>query len=103
MGDAVAENGGRIDAVYHCPHGVGCRCRKPEVGMFEDAAHDFGLRLGDTAVVGDSHIDMLAAQRIGALRVLVGGREAAVERDAGEVDYAALDLADAACWLLREA
>jgi D-glycero-D-manno-heptose 1,7-bisphosphate phosphatase len=103
MGDAVAESGGRIDAVYYCPHGVGCRCRKPEVGMFEDAARDFGLRLGDTAVIGDSHTDMLAAERIGAVRVLVGDRDPAVTIDAGDLDYAAGDLAAAARWLLGAA
>jgi len=94
MGQAVRGAGGRIDAIYHCPHDVGCRCRKPETGMFEDAARDLGLRLGDTAVVGDSPSDMLAASRVGALAVLIGAGPA------GDADYVAHDLADAACWLL---
>jgi histidinol-phosphate phosphatase family protein len=92
----VTASGGRIDAIYHCPHDVGCRCRKPEVGMFERAAADLGLRLEDSAVVGDSPSDMLAAARIGAIRVSVG------ERARQDADYAAADLADAAGWLLGD-
>jgi D-glycero-D-manno-heptose 1,7-bisphosphate phosphatase len=90
----VTAAAGRIDAIYHCPHDVGCRCRKPEVGMFERAASELGLRLDASAVVGDSPSDMLAAVRIGAVRVLVG------EREGQEADYVAADLADAARWLL---
>jgi histidinol-phosphate phosphatase family protein len=94
MRSAVKHAGGRIDAVYHCPHDGGCGCRKPDVGMFEQASHEFGLRLDRTAVVGDSPSDMLAAARIGATQVLVGGRKPS------EADYVAADLADAARWLL---
>jgi histidinol-phosphate phosphatase family protein len=91
---SVSAAGGRIDAVYYCPHDVGCRCRKPEVGMFERAAGELGLRFSDAAVVGDSPSDMLAAARIGATRVMVGARHF-------DVDYRAVDLIDAARWLLR--
>jgi D-glycero-D-manno-heptose 1,7-bisphosphate phosphatase len=95
---AVTEHGGRIDAIYHCPHEDGCACRKPGTGMFEAAAAEFGLRLGETAVVGDSPSDMEAASRIGAVRVLVapdGGGEMLPEGDHG-----AADLAGAVRWLL---
>jgi histidinol-phosphate phosphatase family protein len=95
MHAAVIDAGGRIDAIYHCPHHAGCRCRKPEVGMFEDAARDCGLDLRHTAVIGDQPYDMIAAERIGALQVRIG--DAAAEL---ETDYAARDLEDAAHWLL---
>ena len=44
------------------PHEGGSRCRKPETGIFEDAAADFGLRLEQTAVIGDQPSDMEAAR-----------------------------------------
>lgn len=97
MSAAASDAGGRIDAVYYCPHDHGCRCRKPEVGMFEDAASDLGLALAETAVVGDRVSDMLAAERIGALRVLVG----AEPYDGAE--HRARGLADAARWLTERA
>lgn len=95
---AVAESGGRIDAIYHCPHEAGCACRKPGTGMFEAAASEFDLRLDETAVVGDSPSDMEAVSRIGAVGVLV----AAGERERPGPDYVAPDLADAVRWLLDE-
>jgi D-glycero-D-manno-heptose 1,7-bisphosphate phosphatase len=94
MRRTVTQAGGRIDAIYHCPHDVGCYCRKPEVGMFERAARDLRLSLAHTAVIGDSLSDMLAAERIGAAQVLVGAQ------GSSEVDYIARNLADAADWLL---
>jgi D-glycero-D-manno-heptose 1,7-bisphosphate phosphatase len=99
----VEAKGGRIDAIYYCPHEAGCGCRKPEVGMFEAAASDLGLRLSDTAVIGDSPSDMEAAARIGALRVLVAQGDP--ERPGGEgpehgVDHLAEDLLEAARWLV---
>ena len=38
MNRELAELGGRIDAVFFCPHGPddGCRCRKPLPGLFDD-------------------------------------------------------------------
>jgi D-glycero-D-manno-heptose 1,7-bisphosphate phosphatase len=93
MQAAVIDAGGRIDAIYHCPHDVGCRCRKPEVGMFEDAARDCGLDLGRTAVIGDQPSDMVAAERIGALRIRVGDAE-------DEADHEARTLDEAVRWLL---
>jgi len=66
--------GGEVSGVYHCPHEDGtCDCRKPEVGMFLAAQHDFPeIRFERSAVVGDSPRDMLAARRIGATPVFVG-------------------------------
>lgn len=95
---AVSAVGGRLDAIYHCPHEGGCRCRKPNLGMFEEAAAAFGLRLEDTVVIGDQPSDMEAARRIGALSVLVdpqasdGGAE-------GGVAHVARDLSGAVRWL----
>lgn len=92
---AIREAGGRVDAIYHCPHEGGCRCRKPGTGLFVDAAADLGLRLDQTAVIGDQPSDMEAAARIGALRVLVGDPVPGVASD-----HVVGDLLAAASWLL---
>lgn len=93
MVEHVTRNGGRIDGIYHCPHEGPCRCRKPEVGMFEDAARDHPVSLPEAAVVGDSVTDMQAARRIGAVGVMVG-----VGCD--EADQIVPDLLEAANWLI---
>jgi D-glycero-D-manno-heptose 1,7-bisphosphate phosphatase len=94
----VARAGGRIDAIYHCPHEGGCDCRKPRTGLFRRAARDLGVDLADSVVVGDRASDMEAAASIGALRVLVGGYDEPMP----PVDHVAGDLAAAARWLLDQ-
>ena len=42
MKSEVERAGGRIDAIYHCPHDwdEGCECRKPKPGMLFQAQKD---------------------------------------------------------------
>ena len=44
MHKAVAQAGGRIDAVFYCPHSadMDCDCRKPKPGMFDEIAARYG-------------------------------------------------------------
>jgi D-glycero-D-manno-heptose 1,7-bisphosphate phosphatase len=96
MRDEVSGAGGRIDAVYHCPHDrAACDCRKPGTGMFERAARELGVNLACSALVGDRASDMEAATRIGALRLLVNG----FDEPMPAVDHVAPDLLTAARWL----
>ncbi len=73
MLDAVAEAGGRIEAIYHCPHAPQaiCDCRKPRPGLFQRFARDYGVSLADIPAAGDSYRDLEAARRSGARPVLV--------------------------------
>ena len=79
MMDVIREAGGRIDAVYYCPHEAGqCNCRKPLTGLFERARLDFPeINFTDSLVVGDAISDMAAASRLGCGSVLVGAPETA--------------------------
>ena len=60
--------GGRIDAVYYCPHDwdAGCACRKPRPGMLFDAQHDHQFDLTRTVFIGDDERDGEAASAAGA-------------------------------------
>jgi D-glycero-D-manno-heptose 1,7-bisphosphate phosphatase len=73
MQQMVEEKGGKIDAIYVCPHGPsdGCNCRKPKPGMLESFANEHIVDLKDTAFIGDSLSDMQAAQAVGAKPILV--------------------------------
>lgn len=73
MEEAVERAGGRIEAVYVCPHQPedGCGCRKPRPGLFYAAQQDLGIDLARSVVIGDDSTDMEAARRIGARGVLV--------------------------------
>jgi len=99
MAEAVSSAGGRIDAIYHCPHEGPCRCRKPQPGMLLDAARDLGFDPADAALIGDRAHDMAAAAAVGARAVFVRGYDEPIPA----VDYVADDLFDAAQWLVARA
>jgi D-glycero-D-manno-heptose 1,7-bisphosphate phosphatase len=69
----VEEKGGKIDAIYFCPHGPDddCNCRKPKPGLLEAFASDNHVNLSGMAVIGDSLRDLQAAQTVGASPILV--------------------------------
>lgn len=70
---AASQMGGRIDAVFFCPHinGDECDCRKPKPGMFEEIAARYNISLTGVPAVGDSLRDLLAARDAGASPMLV--------------------------------
>ena len=73
MMELVFRQGGRIDALFFCPHTAveECNCRKPRTGMFEEIAARFHTDLKGVPVVGDSLKDLQAADSVGAQPLLV--------------------------------
>lgn len=73
MHRALAEKGGRIEAIYYCPHGPGngCRCRKPEPGLLEQFASEKAISLENVPFVGDTLRDIQAGRKAGARPILV--------------------------------
>lgn len=73
MHKALAQVGGRIEAVFFCPHTADeqCACRKPRPGMFLEIAERFDLSLAGVPAVGDSVRDLQAASAVGAAPILV--------------------------------
>lgn len=69
----IEAHGGRIDAVYYCPHhpAAGCDCRKPRPGLFYQAARELDLDLTRSYLVGDAGSDIEAALAAGATPILV--------------------------------
>jgi len=67
MKEEARAAGGRIDAIYHCPHDwdAGCACRKPLPGMLFQAQHDLNLDLSRTYFAGDDERDAQAAASAG--------------------------------------
>ena len=73
MNRDLAELGGRIDAVFFCPHGPddGCACRKPRPGLFVTIGERYGVSLRETYAVGDSLRDLEAGVAAGCASHLV--------------------------------
>lgn len=73
MHKAVMLAGGRIDAVFFCPHSaeMDCSCRKPRTGLFNEIAARYGKELCGVPVVGDSLRDLQVADSVDAWPLLV--------------------------------
>ncbi len=73
MHRAVHQAGGRIDAVFFCPHAgdSNCACRKPKPGMLLEIGKRMNVALQGVPMVGDSLRDLQAAAAAGARPVLV--------------------------------
>ncbi len=73
MHKAVAMAGGRIDAIFFCPHTAesNCNCRKPKSGMIEEIAARYNMNLEGVPAVGDSLRDLEATVQLGAQPILV--------------------------------
>jgi D-glycero-D-manno-heptose 1,7-bisphosphate phosphatase len=70
MRSMAAEKGGKIEAVYYCPHSPenNCDCRKPKPGLLRSFAADNQIELKNLYFIGDSLRDIQAAQAAGACR-----------------------------------
>lgn len=73
MESMLFEHGGRVDAVFYCPHGPkdNCECRKPRPGMLNEIGNRFQANMKDVMFVGDTISDIRAAKAANALPVLV--------------------------------
>ena len=77
--------GGRIDAVFFCPHTPEehCDCRKPQPGLLRDIGLRYGADLSEVPMVGDTLRDLQAAEAAGCPPHLVlTGRAADLDEDA---------------------
>ena len=85
MNALLAPLGGRIDAVFFCPHAPEdqCRCRKPLPGLFEAIGERFGVEMAGVPAVGDTLRDLQAASAVGCAPHLVRTGKAAALDAAG--------------------
>jgi histidinol-phosphate phosphatase family protein len=73
--------GARLDGIYYCLHHPDakvrklrqrCRCRKPEIGLLEQAAAELNVSLAECYMVGDGIPDLLAGSRAGCRTIFIG-------------------------------
>src|ERR1043165_402141 len=69
----IHHHGGRVDAVYMCPHKPDddCFCRKPKPGLLLQAAQELFLDLGRSWMIGDAWSDLQAGQRAGVQHTIL--------------------------------
>ena len=85
MHRAVAQAGGRIEAIFFCPHAAAdnCGCRKPKPGMLFEIGSRLDVELKGVPMVGDSLRDLEAAAAVGARPWLVQTGKGKRTREAG--------------------
>ena len=73
MHTLVKQQGGKIEAIYYCPHKPEdhCDCRKPKPGLLIQCSEDYDFQLKETFFIGDKLSDIQAAQSAGATPLLV--------------------------------
>lgn len=95
--------GAAVDAVYHCPHlpdaavpryRADCGCRKPALGMFEQAIRELDIDPDGSAAIGDRERDLAVCKKYAGMRgfLLYAGdekKESNIECITGGLDEAA--------------
>ncbi|MEW9898758.1 D-glycero-beta-D-manno-heptose 1,7-bisphosphate 7-phosphatase [Chitinivorax sp. PXF-14] len=103
----LAQAGGKVDAVFFCPHTAKdeCSCRKPKTGMFEQIAERFSIRLSGVPGIGDSLRDLQAVEAMGGRPILVLTGKGEKTQEAGGLPADTLvfaNLLEAAKFLIKE-
>lgn len=73
MHRSLAHVGGRVDAIFYCPHTADstCDCRKPRAGLLREAGRRFSVDMTGVPVIGDGLRDLQAAEAVGGQPMLV--------------------------------
>ena len=73
MHRALAHAGARVDAIFFCPHTADakCECRKPRPGMLVEIGKRFNAELTGVPCIGDSLRDLVSAEAVGGVPMLV--------------------------------
>jgi D-glycero-D-manno-heptose 1,7-bisphosphate phosphatase len=91
MMQRLAAVGGRVDAVFFCPHTPedNCDCRKPKPGLMRQIGQRYGLDLRTVPMVCDTVRDLHAARAAGCEPHLVRSGRAAAFDEAQLLDVVA--------------
>lgn len=78
------ENASYLDDIFICPHHpdkgylgentkykIKCDCRKPNIGMIEEAQKKYNIDLANSYIIGDSTIDIMTGKNAGMKTALV--------------------------------
>ena len=100
---AVVQAGGRIDAIFFCPHAAdaNCECRKPKPGLLREIGARMDVELAGVPMVGDALRDLEAAAAVGCKPHLVLTGKGQKTREAGGLPFGTEVFADLAAVAAR--
>jgi len=100
----ASQTGGKIEAVYYCPHKPEdkCDCRKPKAGLLLKAARDFAFNPKKSYLVGDKISDIEAGHHLGCTTIIIkNGENRGNSMGKNRADYTASDLSEAVDLILQ--
>lgn len=84
MESLLGRQGAFVDRIYYCPHHpdrgfpgelvelkFSCNCRKPNIGMIEQARDELNIAYEQSWLIGDSTVDIETARRAGIRSILI--------------------------------
>ena len=94
----VVSVGGRIDAIFYCPHAAdaNCDCRKPKPGMFKRISETLNVDLNGIPTIGDSLRDLQAGAAMGCQTMLVLTGKGTKTKADGDLPAGTLEFPDLA-------
>jgi mannose-1-phosphate guanylyltransferase/phosphomannomutase len=112
----LGREGAFVDAIYYCPHHpdrgfpgenpaykISCNCRKPAIGLVENAARDFNIDLRASWFIGDTTTDLQTGKNASMKTVLVRTGYAGHDlKFSDAADHVGTDLAGAVDWILAQ-
>jgi D-glycero-D-manno-heptose 1,7-bisphosphate phosphatase len=98
MHKAAVAKGGRIDAIFYCPHAADskCECRKPKAGMFKRISETLNVDLTGVPAIGDSLRDLQSCAAAGCQPMLVLTGKGTKTKAENELPEGTLEFADLA-------
>lgn len=103
----------RLDGFYYCPHHpegviskytISCKCRKPQPGLYFQAARELNINLNESWMIGDRLKDVEAAVRSGCKTLLISdGNEKNWTINSTQLpDYITYDFKETAEFIISE-
>ncbi|MBP7496399.1 MAG: HAD-IIIA family hydrolase [Bacteroidales bacterium] len=82
METLLGNEGAKLDAIYYCPHHpnsgypeenskykIICKCRKPNIGMYNQAKKDLEITAEGSFMIGDSERDIIFGKNAGLITI----------------------------------
>jgi D,D-heptose 1,7-bisphosphate phosphatase len=109
METLFGEKGVYVDDIYYCPHHpdkgypeenkdykIECNCRKPKIGMIQEAMAEYNIDLSNSYFIGDTTIDIQTGINAGLKTILLATGEGGKDKKFNvESDYNFPSLLDA--------
>jgi histidinol-phosphate phosphatase family protein len=103
----LAEKGARVEDFYYCPHAPeeDCECRKPKIGLIQQAEEESDLDLKHIYTIGDKLSDVELAHNAGGTGTVVFSGQTKPEDIASwpfQPEFKAKNLIEDVEWILRD-